>query len=360
MAKPIKGRGALSRPPGRFDRQVTEAIDDGWSAASSLEDETPASIATSCDAERAKTIITRNNSPDIPFDQSINPYRGCEHGCIYCYARPSHAFVGLSPGLDFETKLFYKQDAARLLESELAKPGYVCKTIMLGSNTDPYQPVERRLLVTRSILQVMQRYKHPVSVITKGALIERDIELLADLAQHNLTNVMISLPTLDVGLKRTLEPRAASPAARLRVMRQLADAGVPVGVMVAPVIPVVTDDEIEKVLEAAAAAGALSASYVMLRLPFEVKDLFREWLAEHFSERAAHVMARVNDLRGGRDNDPAFKTRMSGQGVFAELIRKRFELACRRLGLRQNRAAALDTRQFCPPQVAGAQLAMAF
>ena len=360
MREPIKGRGALSRPPGRFDRQFIESLDDGWSTRQAAEDETPASIATSCHPERAKTIITRNNSPDIPFDQSINPYRGCEHGCIYCYARPSHAFVGLSPGLDFETKLFYKQDAARLLEAELARPGYVCKTIMLGSNTDPYQPVERRLLVTRGILQVLQRCKHPVSVITKGALIERDIELLADLAQHNLTNVMISLPTLDVSLKRTLEPRAASPAARLRVMRQLADAGVPVGVMVAPVIPVVTDAEIEKVLEAAAAAGARSASYVMLRLPYEVKDLFREWLAEHFPQRAAHVMARVHDLRGGRDNDPAFKTRMSGQGVFAALIRKRFELACRRLGLSQNRSGALDTRQFRPPQADGAQMAMTF
>ncbi|HEX6997604.1 MAG TPA: PA0069 family radical SAM protein [Gammaproteobacteria bacterium] len=347
----LKGRGALSNPPGRFERSTREGYDDGW-----YREEAPDSVATWVQPDAARSVITRNDSPDIPFECSINPYRGCEHGCIYCYARPSHAYVGLSPGIDFETKLLYKADAARLLEAELAKPGYVCKPIMLGANTDPYQPVERRLGVTRGIIEVLARHRHPVAVITKSALIARDIDLLADLARDGLTAVMISLTTLDPDTKRTLEPRAASPQARLRVMRELAAAGVPVGVMVAPVIPAVTDHELERILEAAAEAGARSAGYVMLRLPYEVKALFREWLDAHHPDRARHVMSLVRSLRGGRDNDPRFGTRMRGEGPFAELVRQRFRVACRRLGLERRGAVALDTTRFRPPRPPTPQL----
>ncbi len=271
-----------------------------------------------------------------------------------CYARPSHAYVDLSPGLDFETRLFYKVDAARLLEAEFARPGYVAKPIMLGANTDPYQPVEKQLGITRSLLEVMVRCRHPVMVVTKGALVERDLDLLADLARDGLARVTLSLPTLDVSLKRILEPRAASASARLRLMGQLRAAGIPVGVLVAPVIPVLTDHEIERVLAASAAAGASSAGYVMLRLPYEVKTLFREWLEAHFPDSAAHVMARVADLRAGRDNDPCFGTRMSGQGAFAALIRQRFKVACRRLGLHDRHDLALPTGLFQRPARSGA------
>ncbi len=351
MTTVIKGRGALSRPPGRFERTVSAAVDDGWhaDAASGDDDDALPRLVTTLSPERAKSIITRNDSPDIPFDQSINPYRGCEHGCIYCYARPSHAYVDLSPGLDFETRLFYKVDAAKLLRAELAKPGYVCKPIMLGANTDPYQPVEREQRVTREILEVLVECRHPVAIITKGALLERDLDLLADLARDRLVCVTLSLPTLDVDLKRILEPRAASVAARLRLMRQLSAAGVPVGVLLAPIVPAITDHEIEQVLEACAAAGATRANYVMLRLPHEVKDLFREWLAAHFPQRAAHVMSLVQDLRAGRDNDPCFGQRMSGRGALAALTRRRFDVACRRLGLAQDRSLGLDRLQFRAP-----------
>ena len=516
---PRPGRGALSQPPGRFERRTRHGVDDGWAqAGDDPADAVPDSIATSVLPEHARTIITRNDSPDIAFDQSINPYRGCEHGCVYCldgdtpvlmadgtsrrigdlvpgdriigtdddgharryvptvvlahwrtrkaawrvalangtaligsgdhrfltpqgwkfvhappaglagtclrpgdalmgcadvemqsindrraiegrdleasgalrvvsieplpgerelidittgtgdfvangvishncYARPSHAYVDLSPGLDFETRLFYKADAARLLEQELAKPHYVCKPIMLGANTDPYQPVEKRLRVTRGVLEVLARTRHPVAIVTKGALLERDLDLLADLARDDLVRVTLSLPTLDQGLKRILEPRAASAAARLRLMRQLADAGVPVGVLVAPVIPVLTDHEIERVLEASAAAGARAAGYVMLRLPYEVKTLFREWLDAHFPDTAAHVMSRVAALRAGRDNDPCFGTRMSGQGEFAALVRQRFKVACRRLGLDDRYELLLNTRSFQRPPASGAAAA---
>ncbi|MCU0759370.1 MAG: PA0069 family radical SAM protein [Steroidobacteraceae bacterium] len=274
-----------------------------------------------------------------------------------CYARPSHAYVDLSPGIDFETRLFYKVDAARLLEQELAKPHYVCKPIMLGANTDPYQPIEKRLRVTRSVLEVLARARHPVAVVTKGALLERDLDLLADLARDGLARVALSLPTLDPALKRILEPRAASPAARLRLMRRLADAGVPVSVLVAPVIPVLTDHEVERVLEASAAAGASRAGYVLLRLPHEVKTLFREWLEAHFPDTAAHVMSRVAAMRDGRDNDPAFGTRMRGQGVFAALLRQRFATACRRLGLDTRHELGLATHLFRRPSAAGAAAA---
>ena len=348
---PLKGRGSLSNPAGRFDRTGIEAVDDGWER-----EETPESVATSVQADRAKGVISTNDSPDIGFEQSINPYRGCEHGCIYCYARPSHAYLGLSPGLDFETKLFYKHDAAKVLEQELANPRYVCKNIMLGANTDPYQPIERRLQVTRSILAVLAKCRHPVSIVTKGVLVARDVDLLAELASQNLASVVISLTTLDAEVKRTLEPRAASPQARLRVIRQLVDAGVPTGVLVAPVVPAITDHEMERILEAARDAGASCASYVLLRLPYEVKDLFREWLAEHYPQRASHVMSLVRDARGGRDNDPNFGTRMRGTGAYAELLRTRFKVAARRLGLDSPRHVALDRTLFRRPGPAGAQL----
>jgi DNA repair photolyase len=347
----LKGRGALSNPAGRFDRTGLEAFDDGW-----YREEAPDSVATSLQPDRAKGVLTTNDSPDIGFEQSINPYRGCEHGCIYCYARPSHSYMGLSPGLDFETKLFYKHDAARVLEQELARPRYVCKQIMLGANTDPYQPIERRLQVTRSILTVLCKCRHPVSIVTKGILVARDIDLLAELAKQKLASVVMSLTTLDAEVKRTLEPRAASPQARLRVMRQLVDAGVPTGVLVAPVVPAITDHEMESILEAAREAGASSAGYVLLRLPYEVKDLFREWLAQHYPQRASHVMSLVHDARGGRDNDPNFGTRMRGVGPYAELLRTRFKVASRRLGLDSPRHVALDHTLFRPPGPAGSQL----
>jgi len=347
----LKGRGALSNPPGRFETRAIDAVDDGWY----LEQE-PDSIATTLEPDKARGVITTNDSPDIPFDQSINPYRGCEHACVYCYARPSHAYLGLSPGLDFETRLFYKADVATVLESELARPGYVCKPIMLGANTDPYQPVEKRAKVTRSILEVLNRTRHPVAVITKSALVVRDLDLLTDLARDNLVSVTLSVTTLDDELKRKLEPRAAAPAARVRTLAALAAAGVPCGVMVAPVIPAITDHEMERILEACAAAGARWAGYVLLRLPYEVKDLFREWLAAHYPERAAHVMSLIHGMRGGRDNDPNFGSRMRGTGPYALLLRNRFRLACQRLGLNSAGRGALDTTRFAAPVPAGAQL----
>jgi DNA repair photolyase len=345
------GRGALSNPPGRFDKQQLASVDDGW-----YQDEVPDNIPTTLDPDRAREVITTNDSPDIPFDQSINPYRGCSHACIYCYARPSHAYMGLSPGLDFETRLFYKQDAAQVLEEQLARPGYVCKSITLGANTDPYQPVERRMKVTRSILEVLTRTRHPVSVITKSALVLRDLDLLSDLARDGLTSVAVSVTTLDANLKRAMEPQTASPQARLRALATLAAAGVPTAVMVAPVIPALTDHELESILEAAAQAGVRQAGYVLLRLPYEIKDLFREWLAEHYPDRAAHVMSLIRDMRGGRDNDPRFGTRMRGTGPYALLLGNRFRLACQRLNLNAARRAELTTGLFSPPQPPGSQL----
>jgi DNA repair photolyase len=498
MATYIKGRGALSQPPGRFDKLTKTFERDGW-----YEEEAPDKRETIVLPEPARSIISRNDSPDIHFEASINPYRGCEHACIYClhadtavlmanggtkrladirtgdaiygtrrvgshrhyiktevlanwsvikhafrvtlkngtelitgadhrfltdfgwkfvqpagthsaprpalaveeklmgpdlsrdlasqpvrsedqfaitrieplnkamrlydittgtedfiangvvshncYARPSHAYVGLSPGLDFETRLFYKADAAKLLEKELAAKNYRCVPIMLGANTDPYQPVERIHKVTRSLLEVLLRHKHPVSITTKGALVARDVDLLAELAREGLTRVMFSIPTLDNDMKRILEPRAAAAGAKLKAMRLLADAGVPVGVLVAPIIPVITEHEIEDVLEASHEAGASVAGYTLLRLPWEVKDLFREWLAEHFPDRAAHVMSQVRAMRGGRDNDPQFGTRMHAIGPVAALIRQRFRLACRKLGFPEDRGAGLATHLFRPP-----------
>ena len=349
------GRGALSNPPGRFDKQQLAPVDDGWYV-----EESPDSIATTLEPERARELITTNDSPDIPFEQSINPYRGCEHACIYCYARPSHAYMGLSPGLDFETRIFYKADAAAVLEKQLARPGYVCKPITLGANTDPYQPAERRLKVTRSILEVLLRTRHPVTIITKGALVMRDLDLLAEFAAHGLVNVAVSLTTLDRELKRTLEPRAAAPQARLRALRELHAAGVPCGALVAPVIPAINDHEIESILEACAEAHIGWAGYVLLRLPYEIKDLFREWLQEHYPQRAAHVMSLIRDMRGGRDNDPRFGTRMKGTGPFAELLRARFRIACKRLNLNGSTRDTLNTALFRPPTPPGGQLGLGF
>jgi DNA repair photolyase len=353
MAGAIKGRGAQSQPPGRFDKLTKTLEHDGW-----YEDEEPDKRETVVLPEPARSIISRNDSPDIGFAQSINPYRGCEHGCTYCYARPSHAYVGLSPGLDFETKLFFKADAAALLEKELAAPSYKCSPLMLGANTDPYQPIEKTHKVTRSILEVLAKHRHPVNITTKGALVARDVDLLADLARDDLVNVMFSIPTLDNDMKRVLEPRAAAAGARLKAMRILADAGVAVGVLVAPIIPVVTEHEIEAVLEASREAGASSAGYTLLRLPWEVKDLFREWLAEHFPDRAAHVMSIVRALRGGKDNDPQFGTRMHATGPVAQMIRQRFRLAARRLGYPEDRGRSMPTHLFRRPLRTHPQLSL--
>ncbi len=348
------GRGAGSNPPGRFEPTCSDAVDDGWS----ILDEPLEALATTVQPEHARSIIARNKSPDVPFEQSINPYRGCEHGCVYCYARPSHAVMNLSPGLDFETRHYYKPNAAELLEKELAAKSYRCSPIALGANTDPYQPIERTHNVTRSILETLSNYDHPATIVTKGAaLILRDLDLLADMAHRDLITVHVSVTTLDAKLKRTLEPRAASPGARLAVIRKLADAGVPVGVLVAPVIPVLTDHELERIVEAAAEAGAWSARYMLLRLPYEVKTLFRQWLADHEPLKADHVMSRVQALRSGRDNDPRFGTRHRGEGEFAQLLARRFELAVRKHGL-DARLPAPDTTQFRPPAADGPQLSL--
>jgi DNA repair photolyase len=348
----FKGRGAASNPAGRFDLLTVEETDDGWQR-----EETAPSVAETVLPDRAKSVISTNDSPDVGFEQSINPYRGCGHGCVYCFARPTHAYLGLSPGLDFETKLFYKDDAARILETELARPRYVCKPIALGINTDSYQPLERRLEVTRGILTVLARCRHPVTIVTKSALVLRDLDLLGDLARDRLVSVVLSVTSLTDEIKRTLEPRTASPLARLRTIRQLADAGIPVGVLVAPVIPAITDHEMEDILAAAKQAGAGAAGYVLLRLPHELKQIFREWLEDHYPDRAAHVMSLINQARGGKDYDSTFGVRMRGTGAYAELLRARFDLAKRRLGFADNEERYdLDTTKFRPP--AGPQLSL--
>ena len=340
-----KGRGAISNRTGRFEALAIEAVDDGWGIA----DEPLLPLATTVQPEPAHSVITRNNSPDIPFDQSINPYRGCEHGCVYCYARPSHQYMNLSAGLDFETKLFYKTDAAMHLREELNRRGYQPSPINLGANTDPYQPLERKLGVTRSILEVLAESHHPVTIVTKGSLVVRDIDLLSRLAVEQLVKVFVSVTTLDDELKRRMEPRAASPKARLAVISRLAAAGVPTGVMFAPVVPAINDHELEAVLDASAAAGATTAGYVLLRLPGEVKDLFYEWLETHYPDRAQRVRNRIHELRGGRDNDSRFGHRMRGQGPWAALLKRRFEASCRRNGLGSGRTAPLTTERFRPP-----------
>ncbi len=350
-ARARKGRGAISNPDGRFETARRSAVDDGWASAA---DDDPPPLATTLTADASRSVIARNDSPDIPFTQSINPYRGCEHGCVYCYARPSHGYLGLSAGLDFETRLFFKPDAARLLRAELARQGYRVAPIALGTNTDPYQPVERRLRVTRAILEVLAAQDHPLTIVTKSAAVIRDIDLLAPMSRKRLAKVFVSLTTLDPDLARRLEPRAATPGRRLAAIRALAEAGVHVGVMTAPVIPALTDHEIEALLAAASAAGAVSAGYTLLRLPHEVKDLFREWLETHAPNRAARVLARLAGLRGGQLNDPRFGSRMRGEGPQAALIAQRFRLARQRLGLDRNdwaltldlfRTPAADPRQ---------------
>jgi len=327
----IKNRGALSNPAGRFEKDTRETFDDGWYH----EEEVVSSIETTLLPEKAKSIITRNDSPDIGFEQSINPYRGCEHGCIYCYARPSHAYMNLSSGLDFESKIFYKLNAAELLEKELNNPRYVCKPIILGANTDPYQPAESKFKITRQILEVLNRYHHPAIIITKNTLIRRDLDILTDMASRKLIKVAISITTLSMELKQKLEPRTSSPEARLRLIHTLSDRGIPVRVMVAPMIPMVNDMEVEKILASSKQAGALYASYVLIRLPYEVKDLFQEWLKQHFPQKADHVMNLIRQMHGGKVYDATFGRRMSGEGEFARLLAKRFHLACKRLGLNE-------------------------
>ncbi len=352
----FKGRGSTSNVTGRFDALSLEKADDGW-----YQDEIVENLTETVLPDRARSVITSNNSPDVGFDVSINPYRGCAHGCVYCFARPTHSYLGLSPGLDFETKLFYKADAVSLLEAELSKPKYVCKTIALGINTDGYQPLEKRLEVTRGILAVLARCRHPVTIVTKSALIVRDLDLLTDLAKDHLVSVMVSVTSLTNEIKRTLEPRTASPAARLRVIEQLSGAGVPVGVLVAPVIPAITDHEIEDILSAAKAAGASRAGYVLLRLPHELKIIFRDWLAEHYPDRAKHVMSLINQSRGGKDYDSQFGTRMRGTGPYAELLRTRFDLAKRKLGFAgAEERYELNTNLFRPPTPDTAQLTLGF
>ena len=345
-----KGRGAISNRVGRFEGADRVEVADGWSEEAEV-----ASIATSVTPERPKTIITRNESPDISFDRSINPYRGCEHGCVYCFARPTHAFVGLSPGLDFETKLFVKLGAAEKLERELAAPSYRPRTIAIGTNTDPYQPIERTHRVMRSLLEVLSRTDHPVGIVTKSALVTRDIDLLGPMAAKGLAKVAISITSLDGSLARTLEPRAASPERRLRAIEALSAAGIPVTVMVAPLIPAVNDAEIETILTRAREAGAIEAGYVMLRLPLEVRDLFREWLLAHRPGMLRHVMSLVQSMRDGKDYDSAWGKRMTGTGPYAWMLGRRFEIASQKLGFPKTRAK-LRTDLFQPPRVAGAQL----
>lgn len=365
-----KGRGAVSNIQGRYERDQREPFDDGWSATSCdderagtddpveatkpvipivpAEAEPLAPLRTEVTIERARSILTRNASPDIPFDVSLNPYRGCEHGCIYCFARPTHAYLDLSPGLDFETKLYAKTNAAERLREALMRPSYRCETIALGVNTDAYQPIEREHRVTRGILEVLSACDHPVALITKSSLIERDIDLLAPMASKGLAVAAVTITTLDAGIARTLEPRAATPSRRLRTIRTLTEAGIPVGVSIAPVIPFITEPDLERVLEAAREAGAVYANYIVLRLPWEVHPLFEEWLQAHFPDRAERVMNRVRDMRAGKAYDASFAARMRGTGVWADLMRQRFYKAADRLGYRYNRFE-LDTSRFRVP-----------
>jgi DNA repair photolyase len=357
---PRKGRGAVSNATGRYETEQRHRVDDGWGTAWAVEEwESQTALRTTLTKDTTKTIIARNASPDIGFDRSINPYRGCEHGCVYCFARPTHAYLGLSPGLDFETKLFYKPEAATLLEAELRAPKYECRPIAMGTNTDPYQPVERRLKITRSILEVLAAHNHPVTIVTKSSLILRDLDILAPMAKQGLAKASVSVTTLDATLARRMEPRATTPARRIETIRGLAAAGVPTAVMVAPVIPVLTDPEMETIIEAAAQAGAASAGKVMLRLPLEIKDLFQEWLAVHAPMKARHVMSLVRDTRGGKDYDSRWFTRQSGEGPYAELIDRRFRLACEKLGLNTVRERTrLDCSKFRLPPRTGDQLAL--
>ncbi len=351
-----KGRGAVSNLQGRYETLQREAFDDGWAHEaheSSSADDAALPPQTQIIEEQAKSILTRNASPDIPFNVSLNPYRGCEHGCIYCFARPTHSYLGLSPGLDFERQIYAKVNAPELLLRELAKPSYVAEPIALGVNTDAYQPCERELRITRRVLEVLRDCAHPVALITKSSLIERDIDLLAPMAAQRQAIAAVTLTTLDPAIARTLEPRAAAPARRLRVIRTLTDAGIPVHVSIAPVIPFITEPDLERIVEAVTEAGAVSAHYLVLRLPWEVSPLFRQWLDAHFPDRAQRVMNRVQDMRGGKDYDARFGARMRGEGVWADLIRQRFEKAVVRCGLgeRAGRFKGLDASRFQRPRV---------
>jgi DNA repair photolyase len=347
-----KGRGAVSNPAGRFEPRRVVPLEGGEGPPA---EEGPPRLPTTVTSEVTRSIITRNDSPDVPFDQSINPYRGCEHGCVYCFARPTHAYLGLSPGLDFETRIFSKPEAPRILREELRRSGYRCQVIALGANTDPYQPAERELRITRGILEVLAEHRHPVAIVTKSDLVARDLDLLGPMAASRLACVLVSITTLDRALARRMEPRASTPERRLEAIRSLAAAGVPAGVLTSPMIPGLNDSELEKILEAAAAAGARSAGYVLLRLPLEIKDLFREWLEAHYPLKAGRVLSLVRDTRGGRLYDSAFGTRMRGTGPQADLLRRRFEVACRRLGVRRE-PLALDTTLFRVPPRAGDQI----
>jgi len=352
-----KGRGAVTNPDIRFESRATEAWDDGWGTLEAHFADLPP-LPTTLTRESARSALSWNDSPDLGFDRSLNPYRGCEHGCVYCYARPSHAYVGLSPGLDFETKLLFKPDLPELLARELAKPGYEPRPVALGANTDPYQPVERTLGITRRVLEVLERFGHPVTIVTKGAGVLRDLDILSRLAQRNLVHVCLSVTTLDLKLARVMEPRAASPLRRLAVITELARSGVPVGVLAAPMIPGLNDAELEKILEAASRAGATRAGYVLLRMPHEIRTMFEAWLREHHPDRAARVLALVRETRGGALYDSRFGQRQTGTGPYADLLAQRFKLALRRFGLdgRRDVSASLDCSQFSPPNAPARQL----
>ncbi|MGZ5074803.1 MAG: PA0069 family radical SAM protein, partial [Usitatibacter sp.] len=345
----VKGRGATINIEGRFEVWSREGADDGWFQDPGDE---PARVKTVISIERAKSVISRHDSPDVGFAQSINPYRGCAHGCVYCFARPTHAYLGLSPGLDFETRLTAKVNAAERLREELAKPGYKCEVLTIGVNTDAYQPIERRQRITRSILEVASETNHPVSLITKSALIERDLDLLAPMAKKRLVAVTLSVTTLDHSISMKMEPRTSAPARRIEAIRRLSEAGIPVNVNIAPVIPFLTDSELEPIMEAAAKAGAVSAGYVLIRLPWEVRPIFKEWLEKHFPLKAGHVMSRIRDMRDGRENDPEFGSRMVGKGTLAELLSQRFRKAMARFGLDRD-VHDLDCSLFLPPSLNG-------
>ncbi len=347
-----RGRGAATNRSGRFERESREAFDDGWE-----DEDPPPPLRTEVMIDQSRKIITRNTSPDLPFDRSINPYKGCEHGCVYCFARPTHAYLGLSPGLDFETKIFAKPDAARLLERELRNPRYVPAPIAMGTNTDPYQPIERERRIMRSVLEVLRAHNHPVTIVTKGALVARDADILGPMGRAGLAWVALSLTTLDHRLSRIMEPRAASPQARLRAIRSLSEAGCPTGAMLAPLIPAINDHEVERLLAAASEAGATRAGYVTLRMPLEIKELFRDWLAEHFPDRARRVLGLVRELHGGKDYDPEWGKRLKGEGVHAALIKRRFDAAADRLGLDRGKLS-LRTDLFRPPGLPGDQLSL--
>lgn len=360
--RPRKGRGAIGNPSGRYEPRTRQLIDDGWAEGGWTWDGVPdagtaLALRTEVGTDASRTVIARNASPDVPFDRSINPYRGCEHGCVYCFARPSHAYLGLSPGLDFETRIFAKPEAAKRLIAELAKPSYAPAVIAMGTNTDPYQPVEKRLGITRAILEVLSAARHPVAIVTKSNLVLRDLDILAPMAEAKLARVLVSVTTLEPSLARKMEPRAARPTLRIETIRRLAEAGVPTGVLAAPMIPGLNDDEMEAILDAAARAGGASAGYILLRLPLEIKALFIEWLEAHFPDRKKRVLALLRETRRGKLYDPAFGKRMTGEGIYAQLLARRFELACQRLGLGGNEWD-LDVSQFVRPTPGGEQLTL--